>query len=67
MTRDSLWRLRLKYEHSKGKCDLCAWQGTVGEDIKLVPQSENELIQQKEQGLAYMLRCADPVACRERR
>ena len=67
MTRDPLWRLRLKYEDSRGRCDLCAWPGMVGADIKLVPPLENELSLREEHGISFMLRCADPVACRERR
>ena len=67
MASDRLWRLKLKYEHSRGRCDLCAWQGIVGDDLKLVPLRENEPLQREEQGIAYMLRCADPVSCRQRR
>ena len=67
MTRDPLWRLRLKYEDSRGRCDLCTWQGIVGADIKVVPPLENELAPGEEPGVSFMLRCADPVACRERR
>ncbi len=67
MAPDSLWRLRLKYEHSRGECDLCSRLGTVGEDIKLVPPPESDLSWEKRRGTAYMLRCGDPVACRQRR
>ena len=67
MAPDSLWRLRLKYEHSRGSCDLCARLGTIGEDIKLVPPPDNEPSWEEARGISHMLRCADPVGCRERR
>jgi hypothetical protein len=67
MSPDSLWRLRLKYEHSRGHCDLCGRLGTVGEDIKLQPPPESDSSWEEERGIPYMLRCADPVACRQRR
>lgn len=66
MSRDSLWRLRLKYEHSKGVCGLCARQGIVGEEIKLILPQENEFLGPGERSISYMLRCADPVKCRQR-
>ena len=67
MAPDSLWRLRLKYEHSRGQCDFCRRLGTVGEDIKLLLPPENEPSWEAEHGTAYILRCSDPVACRKRR
>lgn len=67
MARDSLWRLRLKYEDSLGRCDLCERQGMVGADIKLITPSEKGPPPREEQGIAFMLRCADPATCRQRR
>ena len=67
MSRDPLWRIRLKYEDSRGRCDLCGRQGMVGADIKLVPPREDLPLLHEEQGIAYLLRCADPIACRRRR
>ena len=66
MARDPLWRLRLKYEDSRGRCDLCERQGIVGADIKLVRPSEDGPPPREEQGVAFMLRCFDPAACRQR-
>ncbi len=66
MSRDPLWRIRLKYEHSRGRCDLCGHQGIVGVEIKLVPSSEEMPSPREEQGLAFMLRCADPIPCQQR-
>ena len=67
MARDLLWRLRLKYEDSRGRCDLCERQGIVGANIKLVTPSEDGPPPREEQGVAFMLRCADPIVCRRGR
>ena len=66
MARDNLWRLRLKYEHSIGQCDLCARRGIVGDDIKLVQSLGEQSGRREEPGTSFMLRCTDPVACRLR-
>ena len=66
MARDNLWLLRLKYEHSRGQCDLCARRGIVGDDIKLVQSLGEHSGRREEPGTSFMLRCADPLACRQR-
>ena len=66
MPGDLLWRLRLKYEHSRGACGLCARQGIVGEDIKLIVPPENQFLATEGRGISYRLRCADLVRCRQR-
>jgi hypothetical protein len=63
MARDNLWRLRLKYEDSRGHCDLCARRGIVGDDIKLVESLGDHSGRREELGAFFMLRCADPIAC----
>ncbi|MCZ6788812.1 MAG: hypothetical protein O7D33_02530 [Chloroflexi bacterium] len=67
MARDPLWRIRLKHEDSLGRCDLCERQGIVGADIKLVTPAEGGPPPREEQDTTFMLRCADPAACRQRR
>ena len=38
-----------------------------GADVKLVPPPDNEPSWEEDRGISHMLRCADPVGCRERR
>ena len=66
MADESLWRLRLRYEDSMGKCDLCGQRGVVGADIKLVLPEVGLPSPREYRGTAFMFRCADPNSCRQR-
>jgi hypothetical protein len=67
MAPESVSRLRLRYEDSLGQCNLCGRRGMVGADIKLVLTEQGEPSPREHRGTGFMLRCADPVACRQRR
>jgi hypothetical protein len=58
---DSIWRLRLKYEHSRAECCLCGQVGIVGVDIKLLDSRNVEHL-----GTLFEFRCSDPVRCHQR-
>jgi hypothetical protein len=67
MSPESLWRLRLKYEDSLVRCDLCGQRGIVGTDIKLILPEQEEAIPKRPEGNDFFFRCANPIPCRKRR
>ena len=62
MPSDPLWRLRLKYEDSLGKCNICGELGVVGHDLKLVSDLEKLSVEEPEDD-SFVLRCTDPLLC----
>jgi hypothetical protein len=62
MPSDPLWRLRLKYEDSRGKCHICGVLGIVGHDLKLTTDFE-KLSTEGLENDSFVLRCTDPLRC----
>ena len=67
MPPESLWRLRLKYEDSLARCDLCGQRGIVGADIKLILPDQEESMPKGSEGKDFFFRCTNPIPCRNRR
>ena len=63
---DRLLRLRLQYEDSRGKCDVCNQQGIVGFTLKLFDDSNEAGVERFDNAAEYYLRCADRKGCNSR-
>ena len=63
---DRLLRLRLQYEDSRGKCDVCSQQGIVGVTLKLFDDADEAGVEQSNDATEYYLRCADRKGCNSR-
>ena len=63
---DRLLRLRLQYEDSMGKCDVCNQQGIVGFILKLFDDSNEAGVENFDNAAEYYLRCADRKGCNRR-
>ena len=63
---DRLLRLRLQYEDSRGKCDVCSQQGIVGSTLKLFDDANEAGVEQSHDAAVYYLRCADRKGCNSR-
>ena len=63
---DRLLRLRLQYEDSRGKCDVCNQQGIVGFTLKLFDDANEAGVEHSDDATEYYLRCADRKGCNSR-
>ena len=63
---DRLLRLRLQYEDSRGKCDVCNQQGIVGFTLKLFDDATEAGVEHSDDATEYYLRCADRKGCNSR-
>ena len=63
---DRLLRLRLQYEDSRGKCDVCNQQGIVGSTLKLFDDANEAGVEHSNDATEHYLRCADRKGCNSR-
>ena len=61
---ENLIRLRLQYEDSVGRCEVCRRRGLIGSTLKLFDDPVEAGIEYSAQDVTFHLRCADRADCR---
>ena len=60
---ENLTRLRLQYEDSVGRCEVCKRRGLIGSTLKLFDDPVEAGIEPSIQDVTFHIRCADRADC----